>query len=207
MKVCKILAVLVLVPAIAQAAIVGTALGSGARSDAWSPYAMTAFNPDPSPTFPDVTSVLSPLRTRGVDEFVTFSRGGSHRRIGSGWATWSGGYTGDVYYFTPTTVPVTTTMTLPASTTAFSFYAEPNPFSPNFDITATANDGTSVTQSVSGSSGASGYGFYTAGGALTSIAVSCATDFAIGEFRISKIPEPATLSLLSLGALALIRRR
>jgi hypothetical protein len=198
-KLLKLAAVLVVLPAVAQAAIVGTALGSGAPPAVLGGYAMTAFAPDGSATFPDVTSVTSPIGPVG------FSQGMSHRRIGSGWATWSHGYAGDVYYTNGTT---SMSATMPAGTGAFILYAEPNPFTPPFDITATADDGTAVTQSVSGQSGATGYGFHITGaGSLASVAVSCATDFAIGEFSIARIPEPATLSLLSLGALALIRRR
>jgi hypothetical protein len=199
MKVCKILAVLVMIPAVAQAAIIGTALGSGARAPVLGGYAMTPFAPDPSPVLSSVTSVPAPL---GVGP-LTFSGAMTHRRIGSGWASWSGGYTGDVYY---TGGPTSMSMTLPGGTAAFILYAEPNPFLLH-TITATANDGTSVTQSVHGSSGASGYGFHISGtGSLTSITVSGTSDWAWGEFSMA-IPEPATLSLLSLGALTLIRRR
>ena len=82
----------------------------------------------------------------------------NHREIGNGWATWSHGYTGDVYYNNGDN---NITMTMPAGTGAFYFYAEPDPFE-TFSITATADDGT-ITIPVTGSAGANGFGFWTAG--------------------------------------------
>lgn len=65
------------------------------------------------------------------------------------------------------------TLTMSDPTGAFYLYAEPNPFS-FFDITVTADDGTSLT-----------------------------TDFAIGEFGIAaaEVPEPTTLALVAFALL------
>jgi hypothetical protein len=109
-----------------------------------------------------------------------------------------------VYY---TNGALSVTLTLPPSVPAFAFYAEPNPFSPQ-EITATADDGTTVTQTPHGSAGAMGYAFYGTGGStIKSITVSSPTaDFAIGEFY--SVPEPTSLSLLgvAVGLLACRRR-
>jgi hypothetical protein len=98
------------------------------------------------------------------------------------------------------------TLTLPDNTGAFYFYAEPNPFSV-WTITATAQDGTLVSQDVDGSSGASYFGFYgTDGSLLSSIAITSSVDFAIGEFGIAAgsgapvVPAPGAILLGTLGA-------
>jgi hypothetical protein len=143
-------------------------------------YAVTPFGDDASPLFSDVTSIPTP--TGGS---LSFAQPVNHRRIGSGWASWSHGYTGDVYYNGSTSA----TLTVPASTKAFRFYVEPNPFD-TFRISATAQDGTtSGPVDVSGASGAKYYGFYGTGGdSLASITISGDVDFAVGEFGISAAP-------------------
>jgi len=166
-----------------SAAIIGVAGGMGAPAATLGTYTMTPFPLDGRPLFNLVTDVPSPLGGT-VDFSVTMY----HVRVGSGWATWSHGYTGDVYPVS-SSGPYSgtdTTLTLPAGTGAFYLYAEPNPFG-LFDITAVAQDGTTVTQSVQGNSGASYYGFYGTGGdTIASIAVSSTVNFAIGEFGISQ---------------------
>ena len=106
-------------------------------------YEMTAFGDDARPVFSLVSDVASPLG--GV---VGFSPELDHREVGSGWATWSHGYTGDVYYSSG----LTATLDLPDGTGAFYFFAEPNPFSP-LTITAVVG-GTTFSQVVDGQGGA-----------------------------------------------------
>ena len=160
-------------------------------------YAMLPFPPDDRPLFEDVTSVPGPTGD------VLFDRPLNHRRVGTGWAIWGHGYDGDLYF---TMGEMELALTLPLGTGAFIVYASSNCWS---DITATANDGTSLTQYTYWSEGADGWGFYTTGEpALTSISFSAeGCDFAIGEFSIAEVPEPTGLSLLAAGGLTLLLRR
>jgi len=116
---------------------------------------------------------------------ISFSPSLYHYTVGAGWATWSNGYTGDVYDLGRDSGG-SVTVTLPAGTDAFYLYAEPNPFAV-IDITATTNDGTtSGSIPVQGDAGAQYFGFYTDGSAsISSVTVSSSQDFAIGEFGIN----------------------
>ncbi|MCC6678084.1 MAG: hypothetical protein IT436_13165 [Phycisphaerales bacterium] len=150
--------------------------------------------------FADVTSTPD-----WAGRAITFSTPVSVRAIGAGWATWSHGYTGNVFY---TNGATSLTMTL-EDIRAFQFYGEPNPFAV-FQTTATGSDGsTSVAaqQFPDGSSGATGWGFYGTGGAnVASVTVSSDEDFAVGEFATDWIPAPASLGLFALGGLVAGRR-
>src|SRR5687768_13706855 len=88
--------------------------GTAAPPATLGPYTITPFGADVQPLNTNVTTVAGPTGT------LTFSAPVSHRAVGSGWATWSHGYTGDVYY---TDTATSVTMTMPAGTGAFRFYA------------------------------------------------------------------------------------
>jgi hypothetical protein len=166
--------------------------GTAAPPATLGPYTMTPFGPDPQPLCPDegssVTSVTDPAGT------ITFSQTVQHdQATGPCWATWSHGYTGDVYDTIGSVDPTSVTITLPAGTRAFYLYAEPNVFDV-FEITATAQDGTTSTIPVQGDSGAQYFGFYATGTLnLALITVSTTADaggFAVGEFGIATQAPP-----------------
>ena len=194
-------AVLLLAAGGAQAAITGVALGTSAPPATLGPYTMTPFPLDPQGT--PATSVVSPLGGT-----VDFSTSMNHVQVGAGWATWSHGYTGDVYF----TYDSSVTLTLPTGTGAFYFYAEPIVFD-TFMITATAQDGTFLVQTINGNAGASGYGFYGTGGSvISSIQVDILREngFGIGEFGIAAVvPAPGAIFLCSIGSglVGWLRRR
>ena len=122
--------VVLMLGAAAQAAITGVALGTAAPPPMIGGWVMTPFPPDPQGS--PVTSVASPLG--GV---VGFSASMGHLTIGGGWATWSHGYTGDVYRDPRRAIPHAVTLTMPPGTGAFYLYAEPNVWALH-TITATA---------------------------------------------------------------------
>ena len=157
--------------------------GTCAGPDSIGGYAMTPFGADGSDS--PVSGVESPS-----GDSIGFDQTLDHVTIGSGWATWSHGYLGDVYI-----VPggVMITITLPAGTLAFSFFAEPDAFEV-LDITAIAQDGTSSGGvPVDGSAGATFFGFYTTDPEVPLECISVGIDdeggFAIGEFAITQDPE------------------
>jgi hypothetical protein len=159
--------------------------GTEAAGDTLGGYAMTSFDDDTRTTGVEEGRVITP----SGDDLV-FSEALEHVEVGSGWATWSHDFTGDVYI-----VPggVMLTLTLPAGTLAFSFFAEPNDFD-LLDITATAQDGTSSGPvGVEGDSGATFFGFYTTDPETPLECIEVSIDnsggFAIGEFAINQDPE------------------
>lgn len=154
--------------------------GTSAPPPKLGPYAMTAFASDTQPGGSDVNGVAAPDGTLG------FSPALDHELVGGGWNTWSNGYTGDVY----ATGSDAITLTLPAATNAFYFYAEPEQYQV-FTITATNSDGTtSGDVPVQGQGGAEYFGFYSTDSSspLTSITVTTADPdgFAVGEFGIAE---------------------
>jgi hypothetical protein len=174
---------LALIPAGQAAAATGSIVfdgspGTGAPPSTLGSHSMSGFPADPSPVGSTVTGVSGPTGD------VTFSPSLVHDKIGySGWLTWSNGYTGDVYASSGGTL----TITLPAGTQAFYFYAEPDSFG-TVAFTATAQDGTSSGPvEVAGGAGARYFGFYatSASSPVTSITIAASGEFAVGEFGVA----------------------
>jgi hypothetical protein len=162
--------------------------GTSAPPSTLGPYPMQAFPSDPAAEGTSESQISGPTGT------VTFDSALTHDLIGSDWATWSNGYTGDVYENDTTLSDgsLEITVTLPAGTGAFYAYAEPNLFQ-DFDMTASAKNGPSSEDvTVEGDSGAQYFGFYaTCGHTISSITFTDSggdTAMAIGEFGIA----PAT---------------
>ena len=201
MKRLLVLAVVCSITSVASAAIVAVDTGTGAPPGTLGPYSISALPFDTTAVYSDVTSAPGNPPLTGD---VGFSIPCSLRHIGMGWMTWSHGYTGVVYF---TNYSTSVRLDIPDDTAAFLTYVEPNPFSWQ-SITATAQDGTSLTLQVHGSSGANGFGFYgTDGDEIVTVTISSGTDFAFGELYGALIPEPGSLSLLGLAGLFVLRRR
>jgi hypothetical protein len=165
--------------------------GTAAPPSTLGTYNMKAFGTDPQPSCQaegsTVPGVTDPAGTIGFTPDLHHDK----TPVEGCWATWSHGYTGDVYDTAGAVDPTTATITLPSGTNAFYFYAEPNQRIV-LTITATALNGTSSGPvQVDGDGGAKYFGFYGTGGVqLASITVT--TDdpegFAVGEFGISVAP-------------------
>lgn|GEM_PF-4276419 len=172
--------------AASQAQVTGTSFGTAAPPSTLDGYSM-ADGVETRTTFSDVTSA-----NVGGGRTVDFSNDVSVRRIGDGWATWSHGYTGQVYYNN------TDSLTMSFDTGevgAFILYVEPNLFSEfSFEITGRDAAGSSVVYNTNivGDAGAKGFGFSApAGGHITSVRVintdGNASGFAVGEFSSSGV--------------------
>jgi len=192
---------------VASATITATPLGTGAPPASLGGKALT-YNDGTVGSDPRGDgAVVSDFLYGGVP-LVKSSVPLSVRTLGLSWATWSHGFGGNVYW---TQGATDMTFTFNKDVSAFVFYAEPNPFD-TFDITATGSDPgdtVSLTQAVTGDSGATGWGFTsTSGSGITSVRVSSSVDYAVGEIGIGNVPAPgsAALGLIGLGLIARRRR-
>lgn len=190
-------AALVVVALTASAQITGYDLGTDVPPTSLDGYTFTPFPSDPTPINSQIYSVASPLGGDlglATELLPPYSY---HLTIGNGWSSWSQGYTGDVY---SDTASHAMTLTLPPSTGAFYFYAEPNPQYPvPFSVTAdeTTPQGASIQTYVFGSSGANGFAFVApAGSTISTIQVKSLYGFAVGEFGVaSAVPEPSSTAV------------
>lgn len=187
-------------------------LGTGAPPATVQGIPVQPFDQVVQAAIPDVT-LVGAIPGSPIGGTLTLNEQVDKRTVGITWGTWSHGYTGPVYYSGSTGDPDTRTLTLPAGTTAFYLYVEPNSFSTWNIECETASGVSSGPIPVTGASGANGFGFYaTYGDTLTSITVTAdpgALGFAIGEFGASDafayIPPQGipTLSVAGFAALAL----
>ncbi len=125
----------------AEAGIVLSSLGTSAPPSTLGGYTLTPFGPDGTALFANESALATPIG--GV---LNFSTPVNHRRIGSGWSSWSHGYASDVYY---TNGATSLTMGLNPGVGASISMPRPNPFA-SFSFTATASDGSTLTQSITG---------------------------------------------------------
>lgn len=163
----------------AGADIIGSQLGTGAPPTA---VAGVPINPFPfrADIFAETMNVL--------DEFereYRFNSSHSVRQVGFGWATWSHGYTGNVYY---TNGATSIRITYPRGIKTAYLYVQPNPFG-MWPFTIKASDGNqTITElgEVEGSAGASGWLFTTTlDSDIIFVEISSDVDFAVGEFGVS----------------------
>lgn len=156
-------------------------------------------SPEPDPRLTeDVTSTPDFF---GGD--ITFSSPMNVRQVGLGWATWSHGYTGSVFYSNGVT---DVTVTFAPGTKVAQLYVEPYLFG-LFEMTVTASDGESslsYTQAVDGAGGAVGFAFYNREYIrdLVSVRITSTVDFGVGEFATAQVPAPAGAMVLSMAGIA-----
>jgi len=171
----------------AQAATLYTDLGAW-QADAGS------FNRDTNygSNFSDISSLVLDDGTS-----LSFSGAANIRTIGSGWGTWSGGYTDQVLY---TNGATSFTFNFVNPVGGFGLFAEPNPFDLR-EFSFVLSDGSSTSASYHGSAGAGFLGFL--GSGITSVTVSSDVDFAVGDFYTTAaaggVPEPTTWAMMILG--------
>jgi hypothetical protein len=199
-----------------RAALLGTAalLATSLPAAATTIYTtLASWTAAVAPAAVNNTTALGPNRTDVTS--VSLVGGGSLsfatsniRTIGAGWATWSGGYTGQVLARDADSITVTL-----SGIEALGFEVEPNRQFV-FDVTVTLDDGSSETLGVNGLAGAQFFGFADASIASVTISAdSAASGFAFGNFysavELSEVPAPAALGLFGLGLLGLaaLRRR
>lgn len=165
-------------------------IGTDAPPTSLNGYSFIPFGPDTSPIGSSLFSITSPLGGELITQEDVLPPYTVHYAIGNGWATWSHGYTGDVYTDNTSTG---LTFTLPPGTGAFYFYAEPNPQYP-IPMTVTDDSGSTIFTSVLGDSGADGFAFAAPQGQmLSTIRITSLYPFAVGEFGIaSAVPEPVS---------------
>jgi len=177
--------------------VANTAPGTGVPPNFLGGYAMRSL-PTVNPFNPEFTDVC------GLD-VISWVGCTNIRNVGSGWSTWSHGYTDDVYFCTLANCPGDImTINLPFNTNAFSFDIESNNFFPTapatgftfiVDASGSAAPGitTAVTIAPNGVSSARYVGFYSKlpgkANLIRSLKITClggCSGFAIGEFKINQ---------------------
>lgn len=177
------------------AATTGSLLGTSSPPAVVSGQALLAFPTDPTAEFASVSTVPSPS---GLN--LTFDQNVEHLVVGYSWYNWGQGYFGDVYATDPTSFSLT--ITLPADTTRFVFYAMPSDLViQQFTVSETSST-TSLVQSIDGNGDAAGFLFVAApGSTLDQVFITSTGSFAVGEFLLTSIPEASSRGVGALLAL------
>jgi len=161
-------------------------LGTGAPPAIYEGYTMETTEPETASLYSSVTEAPG---LSGGDP-ILFSSPVNHRKIGSGWATWSHGYTGSVYYESSRELD----MEIHEGTCAFIFYLEPNNFA-TFSMNVTYSNGHSIVENIAGASGATGIAVskHSPEAFPTSVNIydvsGAAAGFAVGEFSMAECLE------------------
>lgn len=117
------------------------------------------------------------------------------RNINNGWGSWSGGYTGQVLF----TESQSFTINFDTAIDGFGFFIESNMLAMH-NFTLALSDGSTVSGSYHGDSGAGFLGFI--GSGVTSATITGTDFFAVGDFYVAKpvsvdaVPEPASWALM-----------
>jgi len=165
------------------AATTGSLLGTSSPPGDVGGQPLLAFPADATAEFTSVSTVPSPS---GLD--LTFNQPVEHLVVGSSWLGWGQGYSGDVYATDPTSFSLT--ITLPADTTRFVFYAMPSDLVIQPFTVSETSSVTPLVQSIDGNADAAGFLFVAAPGTtLNQVFISSTGSFAVGEFLASSIPE------------------
>ena len=169
----------------AGGAVVFVNLGTAAPPSAVGPFAVTPYALGPQDDIPNManTSVIpgSPIPPDTTTSFRV-----QKRTVGDGWASWSHGYTGPVFYTVPIVPPLKLTI---APAKAFYVYVEPATFGRPFAVVVvTDGGGASGPVFVDTAGGATGFAFYTtAGESITSVTIDAdanADGFAFAELGL-----------------------
>lgn len=176
-----------------------------------------------NPRFAQVTSTLGSLSvgfSQGVYETKVPAAGETPPSGETFFASWSHGYTGNVWQTVDSANPRSLTVTLPALTKAFYFYVQPVD-NGIVSITIDYSGIPSRSLSATGNQGAVYVGLHSdAGEDLTSFKVTSentaagAFGFAVGEFGIFNsgsgggvVPEPTSMAIFGLAGLAFLAKR
>ena len=168
------------------AATTGSLLGTSSPPSAVDGQPLIAFPADATAEFTSVTTVPSPS---GLN--LAFDQGLEHLTVGYSWFNWGQAYSGDVYATDPTSFSLT--ITLPADTTRFVFYAMPSDLVVRTFTASETSSGSSLVQAIDGGGDAAGFLFVAApGSTLDQVFINSNAAFAVGEFLLTSIPEAST---------------
>jgi hypothetical protein len=203
-----LLAVVGFAPGVRAASIVAVNGGSGAPPTTLGGYTMTPFGTDSTNALGSFTTTSIAAPSGG---FITFDVAQRHFQG----INFGNGYSGDSY-LSPTGAE-NLTITLPTNTGAFYFDALPNQQT-ILSVTATAQDGTTLIETLNGVSGSlapGNFGFYGTGNSrISSIHITASSELLVGEFGIAAggaqaAPLPSTFwgGAILLGGLGLVQWR